>query len=109
LYAAIEELAGWIRSTYPGIYVVSIEIGNNSQGSIIVRDTLQRCSLLLFILITLSGIHKGVFGVPYLQFLPEPIRVLHVVTKYVYELPVQHTVSVANYWRDSTQLAKIHS
>jgi palmitoyl-protein thioesterase len=75
-----------------------------SQGSLIVRGAVERCSLPVFNLITLSGIHQGVFGVPYLQFLPEPIRVL--ITKYAYELPVQHTVSVANYWRDPTQLPK---
>ncbi len=136
---AMEELGGWIRSTYPGIYVVSIEIGNGgedsflmpldnqvesfcrtvesdlnlrqgfnilgySQGSIIVRGAIERCSLPVYNLITLSGIHQGVFGVPYLQFLPEPFRVL--ITKYAYDSPVQHTLSVANYWRDPTQLAK---
>jgi len=136
---AMEELGGWIRSTYPGMYVVSIEIGNGredsylmplndqvesfcrtvesdpnlrqgfnmlgySQGSIIVRGALERCSLPVFNLITLSGIHQGVFGVPYLQFLPEPFRVL--VTKYAYESPVQHALSIPNYWRDPTQLPK---
>jgi palmitoyl-protein thioesterase len=136
---AMEELGGWIRSTYPGIYVVSIEIGNGgedsylmpldnqvesfcrtvendlnlrqgfnmlgySQGSIIVRGALERCSLPVYNLITLSGIHQGVFGIPYLQFLPEPLRTL--ITKYAYDSPVQHAVSVANYWRDPGQLPK---
>jgi hypothetical protein len=75
-----------------------------SQGSLIGRGALQRCSLPVFNLITLSGIHQGIFGVPYLTFIPEEYRVL--ITKYVYELPVQHAVSVANYRRDPTQLTK---
>jgi palmitoyl-protein thioesterase len=75
-----------------------------SQGSIIVRGALQRCSLPVFNLITLSGIHQGVFGVPYLLFIPEPLRIL--VTKYAYETPVQHALSIPNYWRDPTQLPK---
>jgi hypothetical protein len=57
-----------------------------SQGSLIVRGAVERCSLPVFNLITLSGIHQGIFGIPYLTFIPEEYRVL--ITKYVYELPV---------------------
>jgi len=136
---AMNEIADWIRSAYPDIYVVSIEVGNGvrdsfllpadkqvelfcktvendeklrqgfnmlgySQGSVITRGALERCSLPVYNLITLSGIHQGLFGLPYLQFLPEEYRGL--ITKYAYELPVQHAVSAANYWRDPTQLPK---
>jgi palmitoyl-protein thioesterase len=137
--SAMNDVADWIQTTYPGIYVVSIEIGNGgedsylmtmdeqvehfcqtvesdlnlrqgfnllgySQGSIIVRGAVERCSLPVHNLITLSGIHQGVFGVPYLLFLPEELRQL--VTKYAYDNPVQNTVSVANYWRDPYQFNK---
>ena len=140
--AAMEDIADWLRMTYPGIYVVSIEIGDGkedsifmpldeqveifcqtvladlhlrqgfnmlgySQGSIVARGGLERCSLPVYNFITLSGIHQGVFGVPYLLQLPEQIR--HLVTKYAYETPVQDAVSVANYWRDPGQLERYDS
>jgi palmitoyl-protein thioesterase len=135
----MNELAGWIRASYPDIYVISVEIGNGeddsilwpldkqvehfcqtvladvnlrqgfnmlgySQGSIIVRGALERCSLPVYNLITLSGIHQGTFGIPYLLKLPEVFREL--ITKYAYETAVQDLLSVANYWRDPTQLNK---
>jgi palmitoyl-protein thioesterase len=135
--AGMNDIAGWLRAAYPGIYVVSIEIGNGpedsylmpldrqvelfcqnvladqnlrqgfnmlgySQGSLISRGGLERCSLPVYNYITLSGIHQGVFGVPYVLFLPGPLREL--VTKYAYEEPVQNAVSVANYWRDPSKL-----
>ena len=88
----MDELAGWLRSSFPGIYVISIEIGNGyddsfllplytqvdmfcktirndtklqrgfnmlgvSQGSLIVRGAVERCSLPVFNLITLVGAH----------------------------------------------------
>ena len=137
--ADMDELAGWLRTYFPGIYVVSIEIGNGkdnsllwpvdkqvehfcetvladnnlrqgfnmlgySQGSIIVRGGLERCSLPVHNLITLSGVHQGVFGIPYLQILPVQYRDL--ITKYAYEKPVQDVISAANYWRDPEQLNK---
>ncbi|CAF1238004.1 unnamed protein product [Rotaria sordida] len=135
--AGMEELAGWIRTSFPGIYVISVEIGNGkedsfllpidkqveqfceivysdehlrqgfnivgySQGSIIVRGAIERCSLPVYNLITLSGIHQGIFGIPYLLQLPEEFREL--ITKYAYENPVQNAISAANYWRDPNQL-----
>jgi palmitoyl-protein thioesterase len=135
----LDELAGWITQTYPGIYVTSIEIGNGgddslflpmnrqveifctnvradphlqqgfnmlgfSQGSIIVRAAVERCSLPVFNLITLSGIHQGVFGVPNLQNLPPPVREL--ISKFAYEDPIQDAISVAGYWRDPYHLDK---
>lgn len=135
----MNELAGWIRESYPGIYVVSIEIGDGtddsflwpinkqiehfcasvfaddnlrqgfnllgySQGSIIVRGALERCSLPVYNLITLSGIHAGVFGIPYVLLLPEEFREL--ITKLAYESAVQDVLSPSNYWRDPTQLDK---
>ena len=140
--AGMNDIATWLRTTYPGIYVVSIEIGDGkddsflwpmdrqvehfcttvladaqlrqgfnllgySQGSIIARGGFQRCSLPVYNLITLSGIHEGVFGVPYLLLIPVPFREL--VTKYAYEEPVQNVISVANYWRDPDQLARFRS
>jgi len=136
---AMEELAGWIRTSFPGIYVISVEIGNGkedsyltpmdrqvelfcqtvqtdpnlrqgfnmlgySQGSVIVRGAVERCSLPVHNLITLSGIHQGTFGIPYLEQLPEELRDL--ITKYAYELPVQNIASPSNYWRDPDQLDK---
>jgi len=133
------ELAGWINQTYPGIYVVSIEIGNGaddsvmlsisrqieifcanvradphlqqsfnmlgfSQGSVIVRGALERCSLPVHNLITLSGISGGVFGVPNLLNLSAHVREL--ITEFVYEEFVQDTISIAGYWRDPYQLDK---
>lgn len=135
----MNELAGWLRASFSGIYVVSIEIGNGiedsftwpldkqvehfcrkvnedtnlkqgynllgfSQGSIITRGALERCSLPVYNLITLSGVHEGVFGIPYLLKLPAHIREL--ITKYAYEETVQNLTSIANYWRDPDQLGK---
>ncbi|CAF0861597.1 unnamed protein product [Adineta steineri] len=138
----MDELAGWLRTSFPGIYVTSIEIGNGvedsflwplekqvehfcrhvladehlrqgfnllgySQGSIIARGALERCSLPVHNLITLSGVHQGVFGVPYLIMLPAQFREL--ITKYAYEKPVQNTISAANYWRDPDRLKRYTS
>jgi palmitoyl-protein thioesterase len=135
--AAMNDVATWIRLSFPGIYVISIEIGDGkldsylmpidlqverfcqivrsddnlrqgfnllgySQGSIIVRGAVERCSLPVYNLITLSGIHQGTFGIPYLLQLPVELREL--VTKYAYDTPVQNTVSPSNYWRDPNQL-----
>jgi palmitoyl-protein thioesterase len=135
----MNELAGWVRESFEGIYVVSIEVGNGfddsfllpmskqvelfcqtvlsdvklrdgfnmigvSQGSLIVRGAVERCSLPVYNLITLVGIHQGVFGIPGLQMLPPSIREL--VSKYAYEEAVQNIVSVAGYWRDPYQLDK---
>ncbi|CAF0935031.1 unnamed protein product [Rotaria sordida] len=135
----MNELASWIRTSFPGIYVVSIEVGNGkddsflwsiekqvehfcktvlddknlrqgfnmlgySQGSIIVRGALEKCSLPVYNLITLSGVHQGVFGLPYLLKLPIQFRDL--ITKYAYEDAIQNVISVANYWRDPDQLNK---
>jgi palmitoyl-protein thioesterase len=138
----LDELAGWINQTYPGIYVISVEIGNGhddsfmlpmnrqvelfcatvradpnlqqgfnmlgfSQGSIIARGALQRCSLPVCNLITLSGVNQGVFGVPNLLKLPPPFREL--ISEFVYEDAVQDIVSIAGYWRDPYQLDKYMS
>jgi palmitoyl-protein thioesterase len=135
----MDELAGWLRQSFEGIYVVSIEIGNGfddsfllpmnrqvelfcqtvqsdvnlkegfnmvgvSQGSLIVRGAVERCSLPVYNLITLVGIHQGVFGIPGLQMLPPSIR--EIVSKYAYEEAVQNVISVAGYWRDPYQLDK---
>lgn len=135
----MDELAGWLRQSFSGIYVVSIEIGNGfedsftwpldkqvehfcrkvnndtnlqhgynmlgfSQGTLITRGAVERCSLPVYNLITLSGVHAGGFGIPYLLKLPAYIREL--VTKYAYEETVQNITSVANYWRDPYQLDK---
>jgi len=137
----MNELAGWLRQSFEGIYVVSIEIGNGyedsflfpmnkqvelfcqtirsdknltsgfnlvgvSQGSLIVRGAVERCSLPVYNLVTLVGIHQGVFGIPSLQMLPAQIREL--VSKFAYEDAVQNVVSVAGYWRDSYQLDKYY-
>ena len=138
----LDEFAGWIKETYPGIYVISIEIGNGaddsfllpmnrqvemfcktvrddpnlkqgfnmlgfSQGSVIVRAAVERCSLPVYNLITLSGINAGVFGVPNLQSLPVPFREL--ISDFVYEDAIQDVISVAGYWRDPYQLDKYMS
>ena len=135
----LDELAGWIRQTFPGIYVISVEIGNGhddsflmpmnlqveifcatvrndshlqqgfnmlgfSQGSVIVRAALQRCSLPVYNLITLSGVNGGVFGVPNLMKLPPPFREL--ISEFAYEDAVQDRISVAGYWRDPYHLDK---
>jgi palmitoyl-protein thioesterase len=137
--ADMNELAGWIRESFEGIYVVSIEIGNGvddsfllpmnkqveifcqtvlsdvnlregfnilgvSQGSLIVRGAIEKCSLPAYNLITLVGVHQGVFGIPGLQILPAPFREL--VSKYAYEESVQNLISIAGYWRDPYQLDK---
>ncbi|CAF2498272.1 unnamed protein product [Rotaria sp. Silwood2] len=135
----MNELAGWLRTSFAGIYVVSIEIGNGfedsflwsldkqvehfcttirndvllqqgfnmlgiSQGSLIVRAALERCSFPVYNLITLSGLHQGIFGIPYL--LKFPVRFRQLITKYAYEKLIQNQISIANYWRDPTQLNK---
>ena len=140
--AGMNELAGWLRTSFPGIYVISVEIGNGpedsflwpadkqvehfcetvladkhldlgfnmlgySQGSVIVRGALERCSLPVHNLITLSGVHQGVFGVPYLLQLPIQFREL--ITKFAYDIPVQNVISVANYWRDPDRLPRYTS
>ncbi|CAF0765905.1 unnamed protein product [Adineta steineri] len=138
----LNEFAGWINETYPGIYVISVEIGNGaddsflltmnrqveifcntirsdphlqkgfnmlgfSQGSLIVRAAVERCSLPVYNLITLSGINEGVFGVPNLQQLPPDFRKL--ISEFAYEKAVQDVISVAGYWRDPYQLDKYMS
>jgi palmitoyl-protein thioesterase len=135
----MDELAGWLRTSFPGIYVVSIEIGNGvedsflwpldkqvehfygqirndthlqqgfnmlgfSQGSLIIRGAVERYSLPVYNLITLSGLHQGVFGIPYLLKLPAQFREL--ITKYAYEKTIQDRISAANYWRDPNKLNK---
>jgi palmitoyl-protein thioesterase len=140
--AGMNDIASWLRDSFPGIYVISIEIGDGtddsflwpmdkqvqhfcqsvladehlrqgfnmlgySQGSIIVRGALERCSLPVHNLITLSGIHQGVFGIPYLLSLPIQFRDL--VTKYAYEEAVQNVISVSNYWRDPEQLDRFRN
>ena len=138
----MDDIGQWIKDTYEGIYVVSIEVGNGredsylipldkqveifcenvekdlnlldgfnligySQGSVIVRGGVERCSLPVFNLITLSGIHQGTFGIPYLTFVPEEFRVL--ISKYAYEVPIQNGLSPPSYWRDPTQLDLYYS
>ena len=111
----MDELAGWLRNAFPGIYVVSIEIGNGvedsllwpldkqvehfcgkvkndvhlqqgfnllgfSQGTLITRAAVERCSLPVHNLISMSGLHEGVFGIPYLLKLPAQFREL--ITRY---------------------------
>ncbi len=133
----MNELAGWLETSFPGIYVVSIEIGNGvedsflwpldkqvehfcrtihndthlqqgfnmlgfSQGSLITRAAIERCSLPVYNLITLNGLHQGVFGIPYLLKLPAQFREL--ITKYAYEKSIQDRISAANCWRDPFQL-----
>ncbi|CAF3384150.1 unnamed protein product [Rotaria sp. Silwood2] len=133
------ELGGWLNTSFPGIYVVSIEIGNGyedsfllpmnkqvelfcatiladehlhegfnmlgiSQGSLIVRAAVERCSLPVFNLITMVGIHQGVFGDPPIKLLPPQFWEL--VSKYAYEDFVQNMISVAGFWRDPFQLEK---
>jgi palmitoyl-protein thioesterase len=137
----MNDLASWLRQSFEGIYVVSIEIGNGfddsflfpmnkqvqlfcqtvlsdvnlrqgfnmigvSQGSLIVRGAVERCSLPVYNLITLVGIHQGVFGIPGLQILPAPFREL--VSEFAYEESVQNVISVAGYWRDPYQLDKYY-
>ena len=135
----MDELAGWIKESFPGIYVISIEIGNGvedsflwpldkqvehfcrtihnnthlqqlgsynmlgfSQGSLITRGAIERCSLPVYNLITLSGLHQGVFGIPYLLKLPAQFREL--ITKYAYDKSIQDRISAANCWRDPYKL-----
>ncbi|CAF0962528.1 unnamed protein product [Adineta ricciae] len=133
----MNEIASWLRTSFNGIYVLSIEIGNGvddsflwpmnkqvdyfcekirsnvylqqgfnllgfSQGSVIVRAAVERCSLPVYNLITLNGVHQGIFGIPYLLKLPVYFREL--ITKYAYEKVIQTYVGVANYWRDPMQL-----
>lgn len=135
--ADMYELAGWLNSTFPGIYVVSIEIGNGyydsflspmnkqvelfcaailadqnlrdgfnllgiSQGSLIVRGAVERCSLPVYNLITMVGAHQGVFGDPSLKLIPPPFWDL--VSKFAYEESVQNVISIAGFWRDPFQL-----
>jgi palmitoyl-protein thioesterase len=125
--ADMDELAGWLRESFEGIYVVSIEIGNGfddsflllmnrqvellcqtveadiklqggfnmigvSQGSLIVRAAVEKCSLPVYNFVTLVGIHQGVFGIPNLQLLPPSIS--EIVSKYAYEESVQNVISV---------------
>ncbi|CAF3308667.1 unnamed protein product [Rotaria socialis] len=135
----MNELVSWLRTAFPDIYVVSIEIGNGfedsvlwpldkqvehfcvairndvhlqqgfnmlgfSQGSLIVRGAVERCSLPVYNLITLSGLHQGIFGIPHLLKLTARLRDL--ITEYAYEKIIQDRISTANYWRDPIQLNK---
>lgn len=75
-----------------------------SQGGLIVRAAVERCSLPVYNLITLVGPNEGVFGVPDLQMLPEKYREL--ISKYAYEDFVQSSISISGYWRDPYQLDK---
>ncbi|CAF3398845.1 unnamed protein product [Rotaria socialis] len=137
--ADMNELGGWLTASFPGIYVISIEIGNGyedsfllpmnkqvelfcatvladehlhdgfnmlgvSQGSLIVRGAVERCSLPVYNLITLVGVHQGVFGDPPLKSLPPQFWDL--ISKYAYEESVQNVISIAGFWRDPFQLEK---
>ena len=139
LASDMNELAGWLRQSFEGIYVLSVEIDNGhedsiifpmnkqvdlfcqavlsdanlkdgfnvlvvSQEGLIVRAAVEKCSLPAYSLITLVGIHQGVFGIPSVQFFPVPFRKL--ISKYAYEDAVQNAISVAGYWRDPSQLDK---
>ena len=73
-----------------------------SQGSLIVRAAVERCSLPVYNLITLSGLHQGVFGIPYLLSIPEHFR--HLISRFAYEKTIQDRLSPANCWRDPTDL-----
>ncbi len=105
----MKELAEWLEVSFPGIYVVSIEIENGvedwflwplgkqvehfcrtihnnthlqqgfnmlgfAQGSLITRGAVERCSLPVYSLISLSGLYQGVFDIPYLLKLPAQFR-----------------------------------
>ncbi|CAF2745246.1 unnamed protein product [Rotaria sp. Silwood2] len=140
--ADMNELGSWLTASFPGIYVVSIEIGNGfddsfllpmnkqvelfcatvladehlhqgfnmlgvSQGSLIVRGAVERCSLSVYNLITLVGAHQGVFGDPALKLLPRQFWEL--ISKYAYEESVQNVISIAGFWRDPFQLEKYTS
>jgi hypothetical protein len=59
-----------------------------SQRSLIVREAAERCSLPVYNLITFSGLHQGIFGVPKLQMLPVGFRQL--ITKFAYDLVHSH-------------------
>ncbi|UJR30711.1 hypothetical protein I4U23_018231 [Adineta vaga] len=138
----MNDIADWLRTSLPGIYILSMEIGNGvddsfmwrldkqvdyfctkiqndirlhqgfnmlgfSQGSLIVRGAVERCSLPVYNLITLSGLHQGIFGIPYLLKLP--VRFRELITKYAYGKVIQDHISVANYWRDPMQLNRYKS
>ena len=75
-----------------------------SQGSLIVRAATERCSLPVYNLITMVGIHQGIFGDALFKVLPPQFWEL--ISKYAYEEFVQNMISVAGYWRDPFQLEK---
>jgi len=78
-----------------------------SQGSLITRGAIERCSLPVHNLISLVGVHQGVFGIPSLQTLPAQMREL--VSNFAYEEFVQNILSIAGYWRDPYQLNKYYN
>ncbi|CAF1275168.1 unnamed protein product [Didymodactylos carnosus] len=118
----MDELTGWIRETYPGIYVRSIEIGNESQDSLfmpMIKEVELFCqqifvddnwkdgfNLLGFSegsLITRAAVQRRSFPKVYSSELCE------FVTKYVYIDYVQKLISFAGYWRDHYQLGDYYA
>ncbi|CAF0813291.1 unnamed protein product [Didymodactylos carnosus] len=78
-----------------------------SQGSLIVRGAVERCSFPnVYNLITISGAHAGIFGIPYLEDLPAHFREL--ISKYAYTDIAQGMLSISGYWRDPYNLDTYH-
>lgn len=75
-----------------------------SQGSVIVRAAVERCSLPVYNLITMNGMHQGIFGVPNHESIPPELR--EIFSEFVYDDILQNTLSIAGYWRDPYHLHK---
>ncbi|CAF3900331.1 unnamed protein product [Rotaria sp. Silwood2] len=75
-----------------------------SQGSLIVRGAVERCSLPVYNLITIVGAPQGIFSDPSRRLLPRQFWEL--VSKYAYEESVQNVISITGFWCDPFQLEK---
>ncbi|CAF1603028.1 unnamed protein product [Rotaria sordida] len=87
----MNELAGWLRTSFPGIYIVSIEIGNDFDDSFLWsldKQVEHFCTRIR------NDIHL------------QQARFHQLVTKYAYEKFIQDRISIANYWHNPTQLNK---
>jgi hypothetical protein len=66
-----------------------------SQGSLIVRAAVEQCSLPVYNLITMLGIHQDIFGDSSRKLRPPPFWKL--VSKYAYDDFVENMISVTGF------------
>ncbi|CAF1580889.1 unnamed protein product [Adineta ricciae] len=124
--SAMEDIARGVRSLYPDIYVVSIEIGNGKVDSYLLPLDVQVekfCESIdsnprLREGFNLLGYSQGsIIARGAVECCSLPVYNLitlsdihqDLLTKYAYVTAIQNAISPANYWRDPEQLDRYYS